>query len=112
MRNMIAGLRVDDAQTREAIRTVHGRTGVLLDPHTAVGVLACGEYRRRTGFAGTMISLATAHPGKFVEIVEEAAGLRPELPRQLRAALRRPKRSVPMGPELAELKSYLLKRYA
>lgn len=112
MRGMIEGLRVDDGETREAIRAVHGKSGVLLDPHTAVGVTACAEYRRRTGYAGTMITLATAHPGKFVEIVQQATGLEPELPGELREALRRPKRSVPMGRELAELKSYLLKRYA
>jgi threonine synthase len=112
MRAAIEGVRVDDNQTRATIRAVYSQAGVLLDPHTAVGVLACREYRQRTGYTGTILSLATAHPGKFVEVVEEATGLRPELPRELREALRRPKRSVPIGPELRELKSYLLERYA
>jgi threonine synthase len=112
MRGVIEGVRVDDEQTRATIRSVYSQAGVLLDPHTAVGVLACREYRERTGFGGTILTLATAHPGKFVEIVEEATGLRPELPQELREALRRPKRSVPVGTELQELKSYLLERYA
>ncbi|GGK35793.1 threonine synthase [Salinarimonas ramus] len=60
-----------------------GRTwreaGYLLDPHTAIGVVAGREGLARN--PGTpMVALATAHPAKFPDAVEAASGVRPPLP--------------------------------
>ena len=112
MRALIHGERVSDAETRATLRRVHEESGLLLDPHTAVGVLAAERYRAKTGFDGELLVLATAHPGKFPEIVREATGVEPSLPPALAAVLRLPKQSVPLEPRFEELKALLLGRYA
>ena len=49
---------------------------MLIDPHTAVGVAVANRLVGDT----PMITLATAHPSKFPDAVENATGERPELP--------------------------------
>jgi threonine synthase len=80
----------DDAATLEAMRDEYGRSGALLDPHTAVG-LAAG--RARAGARTVpLVALATAHPAKFPEAVERATGISPALPAPLDDLLERPER--------------------
>ena len=66
---------LDDAETLAVIRDVHDATGVLVDPHTAVGIGAARACR--TG-ESPMVALATAHPAKFPDAVEQATGIRPD----------------------------------
>jgi threonine synthase len=75
-------------------------------------VLAAQRYRAKSGFDGELLVLATAHPGKFPEIVREAAGVEPPLPPPLAAVLPLAKQSVPIEPRFEELKALLLGRYA
>ena len=64
--------RADTAATLAAIRRFHGDFGVLLDPHSAVGVsvaLASGDA------AGAPdVCLCTAHPAKFPDAIGRATG--------------------------------------
>jgi threonine synthase len=111
MRACIHGERVSDEETRDTLRRVHAERGLLLDPHTAVGVQAAERFRRKSGFDGEMIVLATAHPGKFPGIVQEATGAQPQLPPALAAVMDLPKQSLPLEPLFEELKGLLLDRY-
>ncbi len=111
MQAVIRGVSISDRETRETIRKVYEQSGVLLDPHTAVGVLASRRCRRASGFAGQILTLATAHPGKFPDVVEQAAGVRPQLPPALQEALGKQKRSTELEPRLEALKTLLLGRY-
>ena len=74
------GDRLDDAETSAVMAEVHAETGIVLDPHTAVGV---GVARRLRRDDETVVTLATAHPAKFPDAVEQATGLRPTLPPHL-----------------------------
>ena len=69
--------RVDTAATHTIIREVHARHGYLLDPHTAVGVAAAAPHQAE---GLEVICLATAHPAKFPETIQEACGLHPTHP--------------------------------
>jgi len=111
MRACIHGERVSDEETRATLRRVHAERGLLLDPHTAVGVLAAERFREKSGFDGELLVLATAHPGKFPEIVREATGVEAPLPPPLAAVLGLPKQSLPLEPRFEELKGLLLDRY-
>jgi threonine synthase len=76
MGELWSGESLTDAQTLKVIAQVHDESGVLLDPHSAVGV---GAARRRAG-ANRQVVMATAHPAKFPDAVETATGIRPPLP--------------------------------
>ncbi len=61
---------VSVADTVQTIRATYQDSGYVADPHTAVGLAAA----QRLGVNGTRICLATAHPAKFPETVNEAVG--------------------------------------
>jgi threonine synthase len=112
MRRWIRGVRITDQETRQTMRRVYLDSGILIDPHTAVGVLASRRYCEESGFEGQVLSLSTAHPGKFVDIVRDATGVAPELPARLQEALSKQKKAIPLEPSLDLLKNLLLSRYA
>ena len=80
--------RVDDAATSAAIAGVFERTGMQIDPHTAVGLAAA--VNERADATVPMVVLATAHPAKFPDAVEAATGVRPPLPAHLADLFDRP----------------------
>ncbi|MFP4561904.1 MAG: threonine synthase [Spirochaetia bacterium] len=95
MRNTLEEEVVTDDETVETIRRLYRETGSFLDPHTAVGYLAAERFLRRSGNRDRrIITLATAHPGKFREIVEKATGETVPLPPQLEAVLSLEKQST------------------
>ncbi|MEJ2176139.1 MAG: threonine synthase, partial [bacterium] len=59
------------------IRTIHARSGVTVDPHTADGIKVGLEYRDP---AVPLICLETALPAKFADTIQEALGRAPERP--------------------------------
>ncbi len=99
------GAAFSDEQTRAEIRRTYDDTGVILDPHTAVGVAAARQARRDTGIP--MVCLATAHPAKFPDAVEQAIGIRPELPAHLADLFDRPERFEALPNDLAALQAHV-----
>ena len=84
------GARLTDDEVLAVIAGHHERTGMLLDPHTAIGV---GAVDRAQGLPDApVVCLATAHPAKFPDAVEQATGIRPPLPPALADLLDRPER--------------------
>jgi len=53
------------------------------------------------------VFLATAHPGKFREIVEPAIDRSIALPKQLAEALARPRYAIPMAADYDALREFL-----
>ncbi|MCU1355549.1 MAG: threonine synthase [Acidimicrobiales bacterium] len=99
------GASVDDDATRAEIRRTHDRTGVVVDPHTAVGVAAARAARRDRDVP--MVCLATAHPAKFPDAVEAAIGIRPELPAHLADLFDREESYDNLPGDLATLQAYV-----
>jgi threonine synthase len=71
---------VSEEETLATIRNIRTQTGILVDPHTAVGLAATRLARE----GEDLVILATAHPAKFPDAVAQAAGVRPVLPERLR----------------------------
>ncbi|MGD8601673.1 MAG: threonine synthase [Gemmatimonadota bacterium] len=101
LRHDVVGVSVSDADTRSCIADVHERTGYVLDPHTAVGYLA---HAARPAPADTpSVVLATAHPAKFPEVVEEAIGRAVPLPPGIAAVMDAEEHMEDIPAELAAL---------
>jgi threonine synthase len=65
--------RVSNEQTLETIKSVYRKTKYVLDPHTAVGITVSQRSVARAANATIPhISLSTAHPAKFADVVKEA----------------------------------------
>jgi threonine synthase len=107
LRQDLTARSVSDEETRTTIRQVHDRTGVVLDPHTAVGFHAL-EQELEGDAPATGVLLATASPSKFAEVVEPTVGKELPIPPQLARGLARERRVTPMAPDPGALKAFLL----
>lgn len=95
-----------DEETAGCIDDVYRRSGVVLDPHTAVGALALRDAWSDDEEAEGLV-LGTAHPAKFADVVEPIIGRPVPVPGSLQEALRG-EGSVPsIPPTLAGLVSIL-----
>ena len=75
--------RVSIEETTQTIKMHYDTHGALIDPHTAVGVCATKKAREAGALSGPVVTLATAHPAKFPEVVSNACGVEPALPAHL-----------------------------
>lgn len=104
-RESFDGYRLDDTETKSVIGSVHAADGYLLDPHSAIGVAAA---RARAGDPATpVVALATAHPAKFPDAVEEASGVRPALPPALADLHARPERFTVLPNDLGKVEAFV-----
>ncbi len=81
---------IDEPATTALIAETYKSSGIVLDPHTAVGVAAATRVDRDRDIP--LVALATAHPAKFPDAVEKAIGVRPALPAHLADLFDRPER--------------------
>ena len=65
----------DDADTAACIKEISGEYGYVPDPHTAVALKVCRQYREGTGDQTKNVVISTASPFKFCESVLRACGL-------------------------------------
>lgn len=79
--DMLTSTSLDDEQTRTAIRVLHDN-GYLADPHTALAWQALDDSLQG-GEEGAF--LCTAHPAKFLEVLEETLEIELPLPEELEA---------------------------
>ena len=97
--------RCSESETLETICAVHRDTGLVIDPHTAVGVAVAERLRgaRET----PMVTLATAHPAKFPDAVERAIGIRPALPDRLADLYEREERCTTLPNDLPAVMDHI-----
>jgi threonine synthase len=106
-RRLFSAHKVDDTETMKTIAETYARSGVLIDPHTAVAVAAAQAEIAADGNGTPMIALGCAHPAKFPDAVERAAGLRPSLPPPLADLLERPERIVVLPNDVGAVSRFI-----
>ncbi len=106
LRGRFSAHRVDDEGTLAIMRDVYAESGMLLDPHTAVGVGA-SRALASTGLGGPEIILATAHPAKFPDAVVKATGVHPPLPAHLADLFDRPEHTTLLPNDLAAVQHFV-----
>jgi threonine synthase len=107
-RALFVAHRVDDEATRRSIADTYHATGELLDPHSAIAVAAARAPRRNP--TAPIVALACAHPAKFPDAVEGAAGVRPHLPARLADLLDRRERTAVLPNDLAAVQRFVRER--
>lgn len=108
IRRRFSAARIDETETAQTIAAVHERLGLILDPHTAVGLAAAERMDLPADVA--RVTLATAHPAKFPDAVQAACGLYPDPPAHIAAMLEKEERSDAVANDLASVQSYILSR--
>ena len=97
--------RIDDTQTLAVMQRIHHDTGMLLDPHSAVGVGVAQQMRNQLG--PMVVTLATAHPAKFPDAVQRATGVHPPLPPHLADLFDRDERFTVLPNDLAIIERFV-----
>lgn len=76
--------RADADQMAMAMRMASEKSGLIIDPHSAIGFHGAQQlYKNGLDRAIPCVTLATAHPAKFRDAVERATGTRPSLPMRM-----------------------------
>lgn len=107
MKELVSGAAFSDDQTRAAIREVQSLYGYQIDPHGAVGWLAARQWRSTHPCAAT-ITLETAHPAKFLDVMHAELGHESvEIPPRLAELADRTKSAIPMAADASCLKEFV-----
>jgi len=95
-----------DEETREAMLEIYNNYNYVADPHGAVGYLGCKSHLKENPNAHCVF-LETAHPTKFLDVVEDVVNEKQLLPKQIQAVMGGKKESVVIS-TYEELKGFLL----
>jgi threonine synthase len=106
LRALFAAHSIDEHGTEMTIRNLYAETGVVIDPHTAVGLAAAQQESVGT----PMIVLSTAHPAKFPQAIERAIGRLPEQPERLKAKLGQEERVTVLPNDVKAVASFIADR--
>ncbi|WP_405383129.1 threonine synthase [Maribacter sp. LLG6340-A2] len=96
-----------DEQTKEALKEIYNINEYVADPHGAVGYLGLKKYQEEHPKVYG-IFLETAHPVKFLDVVEETLSEKLEIPPQILRVMGKNKKSIKIG-TYQELKNFLMK---
>jgi threonine synthase len=110
MAEIFLSARADEDETAYTLRRVYDSCGYVLDPHTATGVSAVRQLNLPRDIP--VVTLATAHPGKFRDAVERATGYRPTLPTRAQGLFDRTEKFDRVENDLAVVQKYISSRCA
>ncbi len=95
-----------DEETKSAMKDIFSNTGYIAEPHGAVGYLGLKkELKKHPNCIG--IFLETAHPIKFLDVVEPVLNITLEIPKQIESVLGKEKIRVKIN-SYNELKQFLI----
>ncbi|MEI7510194.1 MAG: threonine synthase [Flavobacterium sp.] len=97
-----------DEETKFAMKNIYVNSGYVAEPHGAVGYLGLKKelqnYPNAIGFF-----LETAHPIKFLDVVEPILDIKLETPKQIESVLNKEKKMIKIS-NYENLKNYLLQK--
>ncbi|MGL4637391.1 MAG: threonine synthase [Beijerinckiaceae bacterium] len=105
LRQNFRAARASEADVAATIRKVQADAGYVLETHTACGVQACQTLVDAP--AVPQIILATAHPAKFPDAMEDITGTRPALPKRLANLLTDAERTTLLPNDLKAVEAFV-----
>jgi threonine synthase len=94
-----------DDETKSAMKDIKEISGYVADPHGAVGYLGANKHLKNTSDT-LCVFLETAHPVKFLNVVEETLDIKVKVPLQIQAILHKEKVAKQIA-TYEELKEFL-----
>ncbi len=96
-----------DFSTKEIMKDIYAKTNYIMEPHGAIGYLGLQKYGLDNDEYG--IFLETAHPIKFLPVVEETLNQSLTIPEQIASIMKKDKKAFEIK-NYDELKDFLLKQ--
>ena len=97
---------LSEDETRLIINEIYNSEKILIDPHTAVGI----GVLKKISLEGSTVTLGTAHPSKFSEVVMQTTNVEPELPEKLKNILVKKENYEKLPNDIKIIQSYILKK--
>lgn len=108
LKNYLISYSYNDIETKKAMLELYNNFNYIADPHGAIGYLGLKEYLNQLQSPNYLgVFLETAHPIKFVNIVEEVLQNKLDVPRSIFKILNKKKVSIKID-TYQELKEYLI----
>ena len=95
-----------DTETRATMKEIYTNAGYVAEPHGAVGYLGLKKYGLKENEYG--IFLETAHPVKFLDVVEATLPVQVKIPEQIQKVINNKKVALQIA-DYEGLQSFLLK---
>lgn len=96
-----------DIETREALAEIYSTFKYIADPHGAVGYLGAKSHLQENP-NDHVVFLETAHPTKFLNVVEDVIKIEVDLPPQIQSVMDKKKTSIKIL-DYKGLKEFLLR---
>lgn len=106
LRQNLSSYSYTDSETKEAMLEIYNNCDYVADPHGAVGYLGAKEYMKSNSNVHCVF-LETAHPTKFLDVVEDVIKTKVELPEQIKGVMNKDKTAQQIK-NYSELKTFLL----
>ena len=106
LKSVFSSYSFSDDETRETMKEIYRNSGYVADPHGAVGYLGLKKHGLQENEFG--VFLETAHPVKFLDIVEETLPVKVEIPKQIQKIINNKKVAIKAA-NYQDLKDFLLK---
>jgi len=110
LNSAITGYSFDDEMTAKTMKDVYAKSGYILDPHGAVGYAGLKKFKSEQRNNAQGIFLETAHPAKFIDVVERILNIKVPLPEELKDLEKLPGKSTKMSTSYEDFKEFMLTR--
>jgi len=104
LKNSFSSYSFSDDETRKKMQDIYDISGYVTDPHGAVGYLGLEKHGLKENQIG--IFLETAHPVKFLDVVESTLPVKVEIPQQIKKVIDKEKVALKIS-SYEDLKNYL-----
>ena len=104
IKNKFSSFSFDDESTKKAMVSIFKETKYVAEPHGAIGYLGLKKYQLTDNEYG--VFLETAHPVKFLDIVESTLPVKIDIPEQIKKVIDKRKVAIRIS-TYTELKEYL-----
>lgn len=104
----IFSVSLSNKETIQTIRNVYKKYKIILEPHGAVGFRGLGKFLLKEKPNLPVISLETAHPGKFPETVQKILNLKISPPQKFFLLKSKKEKFTKLPADYQKFKKYLL----
>ena len=106
LKNAFSSYSFSDDETRATMKEIYANSGYVADPHGAVGYLGLKKHGLKENEFG--VFLETAHPVKFLDVVEETLPVKVAIPEQIKKVINNTKKAYKAS-TYQDLKDFLIK---
>jgi threonine synthase len=109
LKSDVSGFYISDHDDKIVMKDIHDQHSYVADPHGAIGYAAIKEFQKKND-DHIGIYLETAHPAKFLDVVNDVLPVKAKVPARLQAVADKEKVAHLLKPEFKGVKDWLMKR--